>query len=119
MGICVDLWGPDVGNWFTRLWGFPGHSTAEYKSALEMSYMMGPEFMFTESIDPLAKNEDGLLVKTEFGEIYEEFIKKFVKENPRHYDHSMVDLDIVIIHSDDTDINTEGDSEEDYMVVGL
>lgn len=47
MGICVDLWGQDVGEWFTRVWGFPGHSPGEFKSALELSYLMGPDFIFT------------------------------------------------------------------------
>ena len=102
MGICVDLWGPDVGNWFTRLWGFPGHSPAEYKSALEMAYLMGPEFLFTENVDPLAVYRKEGFLKTEFGDVFECFIKKFVRNTPRNYNHSMVDPDIAIIRSDDT-----------------
>ncbi|QGQ94458.1 hypothetical protein EHS13_05845 [Paenibacillus psychroresistens] len=104
MGICVDLWGPDVGSWFTRLWGFPGHSPREYQSALEMAYLMGPAMMFTENIDPLAVFQKNGFMKTEFGDIFEQFIKKFVPEHPRYYDHSMIEPDIVLIRSDDTDI---------------
>ncbi|MFO7612107.1 MAG: hypothetical protein R6W99_06455, partial [Clostridia bacterium] len=107
MGICVDFWGQDVGEWFTRVWGFPGHSPAEYKSALEMSYMMGPEFMFTENVDILARYTTRGFEKTEFGEILEEFIKKFIPENPRPYSHAMADPDIVLIRSDDTEWGCE------------
>lgn len=108
MGICVDLWGPDVGPWFTRVWGFPGHSSKEYKSGLEIAYLMGVDFLFTENIDPLAIHTNNGFRKTEFGDIFEEFIKKFVPENPINYNHSMVDPDIVIIRSDDTDWNSDG-----------
>lgn len=108
MGICVDLWGPDVGKWFTRLWGFPGHSPQEYKSALEMAYLMGPDLMYTENIDPLAVYNGQNFQKTEFGEVFEEFIKKFIPCHPRFYNHSMIQPDIVVIRSDDGVISDDG-----------
>lgn len=108
MGICIDLWGPDVGNWFTRLWAFPGHSPAEYKSALEMAYLMGPDFMFTENIDPLAVYTGLEFKNTEFGDVFEEFIKKFTAENPIHYKHDMITPDIAVIRADDTDWSESG-----------
>lgn len=46
-------------------------------------------------------------VKTEFGEIFDEFVHKFIPENPRFYDHSMADPDIVLIRSDDTEWGAE------------
>lgn len=108
LGICVDLWGPDVGNWFTRLWGFPGHSPVDFKSGLEIAYLMGPKILFAENIDPLAVYSEGGFEKTEFGDIFEEFIKKFIPENPRLYDHTMLEPEIVIIRSDDTDWSIAG-----------
>lgn len=107
MGVCVDLWGQDVGEWFTRVWGFPGHSPGEFKSALELSYLMGPDFIFTENVDILAKHTMDGFVKTEFGEIFDEFVHKFIPENPRFYDHSLADPDIVLIRSDDTEWGAE------------
>lgn len=107
MGICVDFWGQDVGEWFTRIWGFPGHSPPEYESALKLSYLMGPDFMFTENVDILARYQKDGFIKTEFGEILNEFIHKFIPENPRFYNHSMADPDIVMIRSDDTAWGTE------------
>ena len=108
MGICVDLWGPDAGHWFTRIWGFPGHCPAEYKSGLELAYLMGPDFLFTENIDPLAYYKQGRFSRTEFGDIFEEFIKKFIPSRPRPYNHTMVEADIAIIRSDDSDISIYG-----------
>lgn len=107
MGTCVDLWGQDVGAWFTRIWGFPGHSPAEFKSALELSYLMGPDFIFTENVDILARHAENGFIKTEFGEVFEEFVHKFIPGNPRFYDHRMADPDIVMIRSDDTEWGAE------------
>ncbi|WJH33816.1 hypothetical protein N6H14_28070 [Paenibacillus sp. CC-CFT747] len=53
MWICADLWGPDIGHWFTRTSGFPGHSPEEFESALHMGYLMGPTHLFTENVDVL------------------------------------------------------------------
>ena len=70
LGICVDLWGPDVGDWFTRILGFPGHSPEEFKSALEFSYLLGPDMLFVENADPLGHFDGKQFNKTEFATIY-------------------------------------------------
>ncbi len=103
LGICVDLWGPDIGNWFTRTWGFPGHSPEEFESALKIAYLMSPDFVFVENIDALAQHKKNTFEKTIFGEIYEKFLKQFVPENPIRYEHTMILPDIVVIRSDDCD----------------
>ncbi|NOU96833.1 hypothetical protein GC093_26955 [Paenibacillus sp. LMG 31456] len=102
MWICADLWGPDTGEWFTRFHGFPGHSPQEFESALKLGYYMGPTHLFTENIDVLMKHTGSGFKRTEFGEVWKEFTGKFVPENPITWDHSQVDPDIVIIHSDDS-----------------
>jgi hypothetical protein len=102
MWICTDLWGPDVGPWFTRTSGFPGHSPKEYASALRMSYYMGPTHLFTENIDVLLKYQNKQFRKTEFGEVWDEFVHKFVPENPISWTHLQAEPDIVFIHSDDS-----------------
>lgn len=100
--ICADLWGPDTGRWFTRFPGFPGHSPEEFASALRMGYLMGPGYLFVENIDVLLRNTDTGFVKTEFGEVWQEFTRKFIPEHPLTWHHSQADPDIVIIHSDDS-----------------
>jgi hypothetical protein len=108
LGICVDLWGFDVGEWFTRIWGFPGHSPREFESALRMSYLMSPDMMFIENVDTLARHKDSGFQKTEFADIFEVFTKKFVKENPLPYHHSIALADIAIVRSDDSDLSVFG-----------
>lgn len=100
--ICADLWGPDVGSWFTRFPGFPGHSPEEFESALKLGYWMGPSHLFVENIDVLLRHSSAGFSKTEYGEIWEEFTGKFIAEHPLTWDHTEADPDIVIIHSDDS-----------------
>ncbi|WP_199614042.1 hypothetical protein [Paenibacillus alkalitolerans] len=102
MWICADLWGPDAGTWFTRFPGFPGHSPEEFDSALKMGYWMGPSHLFVENIDVLLRSTGRGFEKTEFGEIWTEFARKYVPEHPLTWDYSQADPDIVIIHSDDS-----------------
>ncbi|WP_100405512.1 hypothetical protein [Bacillus solitudinis] len=102
MWICVDLWGPDVGEWFIRTSGFPGHSPGEYASALRMSYLMRPSHLFTENIDVLLKYENATFSKTVFGEVWDEFVHKYIPENRLQWNHRQVNPDIVFIHSDDS-----------------
>lgn len=101
MWICADLWGPDVGPWFIRTSGFPGHSPQEYASALRLGYYMGPTHLFTENIDVLLQYDGGRFRKTEFGEVWHEFAHRFVPEHPLGWTHRDVDPDIVFIHADD------------------
>lgn len=116
MWICADLWGPDAGSWFTRTPGFPGHSPEEYASALRMGYYMGPTHLFTENIDALLQNENGTFRKTEFGDVWDEFVRGFVPENPLSWTHLEADPDIVVIHSDDSNY---GQNERLYGNRGL
>jgi hypothetical protein len=67
---CVDLWGMDVGPWFTRLWGFPAHSPREFESALYLAHYTAPHGFFVENGDALMRSEGGKLRLTEFGEIF-------------------------------------------------
>lgn len=102
MWICADLWGPDIGTWFTRTSGFPGHSPEEYESALKMGYYMAPTHLFTENVDALLAYNGIRFSKTEFGEIWERFVKDFVPKHPLSWRHSDAAPDIVFIHSDDS-----------------
>ncbi|QTH44469.1 hypothetical protein J4772_08775 [Cohnella sp. LGH] len=114
--ICADLWGPDAGPWFTRTSGFPGHSPEEYASALRMGYWMGPSHLFAENVDVLLKYEGGEFRKTEFGEVWEEFARKYVPENPLSWSHSEAEPDIAFIHADDSNY---GQNERLYGNHGL
>jgi hypothetical protein len=102
MWICADLWGPDTGPWFIRTPGLPGHSPEEYASALRLSYWMAPTHLFTENIDALLRYENSRFLKTEFGEVWDEFARKFVPEHPLEWSHSEANADIVFIHADDS-----------------
>ncbi|MEI7025582.1 hypothetical protein [Paenibacillus sp. y28] len=99
--ICADLWGPDTGTWFTRFPGFPGHSPEEFASALRMGYYMAPSHLFTENVDVLLQHTKAGFKTTEFGEVWHEFVHKFIPEHPLSWHHSQVDADIAVIHSDD------------------
>lgn len=100
--ICADLWGPDAGPWFTRIAGFPGHSPEEFASALRMGYLMGPTHLFVENVDVLLRFTGERFERTAFGEVWEEFARRFVPENPLTWSHLEADPDIAIIHSDDS-----------------
>ncbi|WP_282935339.1 hypothetical protein [Paenibacillus sp. RC67] len=102
MWICADLWGPDTGTWFTRFPGFPGHSPEEFDSALKMSYWMGPSHLFTENIDVLLQHTSSGFKKTEFGEVWKQFVCQYITEHPLTWHHSQADADIAVIHSDDS-----------------
>lgn len=102
MWICADLWGPDIGHWFTRISGFPGHSPGEFESALRMGYLMAPTHLFAENVDVLLYRRDGGFVRTEFGEVWERFVRDFVPRHPLSWRHDEADADIAIIASDDS-----------------
>lgn len=102
MWICADLWGPDIGHWFTRASGFPGHSPEEFESALRMGYLMGPSRLFAENVDALLRYQGGQFRKTAFGEAWERFAKDYVPRHPLTWSHREANPDIVIIHSDDS-----------------
>lgn len=105
--ICVDMWGFDVGNWFTRLWGFPAHSPAEFRSALELAWRLSPYMMFVENIDILARNTENGFRLTEFGNIFRSFINEYSSLDPP-YSFNDIDCDIAVIRSDDCYISKSG-----------
>jgi hypothetical protein len=102
------MWGFDVGNWFTRLWGFPAHSPAEFKSALELAWRLSPYMMFVENIDVLARNTDSGFRLTEFGEIYRDFKENYTRQNFAGYTFEDIDCDIAVIRSDDSYMSKSG-----------
>jgi hypothetical protein len=102
--ICADLWGPDIGPWFTRAPGFPGHSPEEFASALRMAYLFAPTHLFVENIDVLARHTGGgRFHATEYGEVWEEFLRDFVPANPLRWSHLDARPDIALVHADDSD----------------
>jgi hypothetical protein len=102
MWICADLWGPDVGAWFTRTPGFPGHSPEEFASALRLGYFMGPSHLFTENADGLLTYGANGFRNTEFGDVWQQFVREFVPAHPLKWTHQDAAADIVVIHSDDS-----------------
>ena len=98
LGVCIDLWGMDIGPWFTRNWGFPGHSPEEFESALNLAYYLSPEFMFVENMDILVKRNNGNIEKTEYGKILKKFISSKKQELP--YKYSDIICKIAVIHGD-------------------
>jgi hypothetical protein len=113
--ICIDMWGFDVGNWFTRLWGFPAHSPAEFKSALELAWRLSPYMMFVENIDALARNTDSGFRLTEFGEIYRDFKENYTVCNPVGYSFDELGCDIAVISSDDSYMSKSGNFDGSGM----
>lgn len=97
--LCIDLWGFDVGNWFTRLWGFPAHSPNEFKNILKLAHYICPHSLFVENIDSLAISTKKGFVLTEFGEIYKEFLNGLAKQD-LNYTHKDIICDIAVIHAD-------------------
>lgn len=108
-GICVDLWGSDAGPWFTRMWGFPGHSPEEFKNALQVAWHFAPDFLFVENVDPLARYSDhNGFALTEFGEIFREFIQDYVPNHPLPYRYSQAMADVALVRSDDALFDANG-----------
>src|SRR5699024_6436203 len=57
--------------------------------------------LFTENIDVLLQYEKRQFRKTEFGEVWDEFVNGFVPENPLNWTHNEAEAAIAFIHSDD------------------
>lgn len=101
--ICADLWGPDIGPWFTRAPGLPGHSPIEYASALRMAYLFAPTALFTENVDMLLQAQPGgEFEATEYGQVWREFVRSFVPSQPLDWSYADADPDIVLIHAEDS-----------------
>ncbi|WP_159884889.1 hypothetical protein [Paenibacillus puerhi] len=99
--ICADLWGPDAGDWFTRMPGLPGHSPEEFESALKMAYYMGPTHLFVENVDVLMRHTHAGFRHTEFGDVWERFVRSFIPAHPLTWSHAQAQADIAVIHTDD------------------
>ncbi|WP_312173401.1 hypothetical protein, partial [Microbacterium sp.] len=102
--VCADLWGPDVGPWQTRAPGFPGHSPAEFASALRLAHHFAPTRLFVENIDTLVRHRGGgHLDTTEHGEVWREFALDWVPRNRPAWSHRDARPDIALVHADDSD----------------
>lgn len=102
--ICADLWGPDIGPWFTRAPGLPGHSPAEFASALRMAYLFAPTSLFVENMDVLVQHRaKSGFAKTVYGEVWDEFVRSFVPANPLRWSYKEAAADVVLIHAEDSD----------------
>lgn len=102
--ICADLWGPDIGPWFTRAPGLPGHSPAEFASALRMAYLFAPTSLFVENMDVLVRHDAAAgFTKTAYGDVWDEFVRGFVPANPLRWSLAEATADIVLIHAEDSD----------------
>lgn len=102
--ICADLWGPDVGPWLTRAPGFPGHSPAEFASALRLAHLFAPTRLFVENIDVLVRHRGaGAFERTAHGEVWQEFVRDFVPRHPLRWSHRDARADIALVHADDSD----------------
>ncbi len=107
MCVTVDLWGFDVGEWFTRLWGFPAHGVQEFYNALVLSWYMSPDLLFVENCDPLAISRGDSFEITPFGEAYSLFLERYRGKTPP-YSHSDVQCEIAVIHADDGVFSANG-----------
>lgn len=98
-----DLWG------FT--WGkpdtFPGHPPEELKASLLYAYWIGSTRIFVENIRGLTekKTVNGIsrYEPTEYGKVYQWFVKEYVPSHPRSYTFRDIKPDIAILRFDDSD----------------
>lgn len=105
--ITADIWGTDVGKWFTRLWGLPGHSPREVENALKMSFYLAPDLLFVENCDGLMTcGKEGLRL-TEFGEVYRDFIA-WAREQSLPYAAREFSPSTAVIRSEDGIFSTHG-----------
>nr|WP_201468845.1 hypothetical protein [Microbacterium hydrocarbonoxydans] len=102
--ICADLWGPDIGPWATRAPGFPGHSPAEFASALRLAHHFAPTRLFVENIDALVRHHgDGKVEATEHGEVWREFALDWAPQNAPAWSYRDARPDVALVHADDSD----------------
>ena len=115
-GVCVDMWGPDAGPWFSRKWGFPGHSPKEIESGLRLAWHYAPSKMFLENIDPLARfTEKEGFTQTLFGDIFHQFVHDYVPNHPLPYRFDQAFADIAFVRADDALFRKEGTFNGDGM----
>lgn len=106
LGICVDLWGPDVGPWFTRLWGSPGHSPAEFVASLELAAALQPQYMYVENMDGLCRSTGDRVVDTEFGDAFREWRRRAQSAQGRFVPHDLGEIvpSVAVIYADRGDV---------------
>ncbi len=100
VGITIDTWGSDVGRWFTRLWGLPGHCPEEFANGLELGYHISPDFLFVENCDPLARSTEKGIELLEYGRIYRDFLARRRGSAPP-YAAQDARCEIAVIRSED------------------
>ncbi len=98
---CVDLWEGDSGPWYQVMSKFAGHSPREFRSALEMSYLLGPECVYVESSDVLWESDLPDAPLTEFGEQMKEFALEFRSDNRPLFHLTEWTPEIIVIHPED------------------
>lgn len=103
--FCVnpDMWGFD---WSLRD-HFPGHPVEEFRASLLYAYWIGATRIFVENIDGLIKSKstNGItqFYPTEYGKVYQWFVKDYVPTHPRFYTFRDIRPKIAILRLDDTD----------------
>ncbi len=101
--VCPDLWDCDK--------PYPGHSPAEYRSALLLAYHLGADCIYTENLDFDPGNRgvgslvlarpDGYTV-TPYGEEAIKFRHEYVPDHPRDYSFRHLRPRVAIIRQEDT-----------------
>lgn len=98
---CVDLWEGDSGPWYQIMSKFAGHSVTEFRSALEMVYLLGPECLYVESSDILWEGDHAQAPMTEFGEQLQNFAREFAKNHKPLFKLADWTPEIVVVHPED------------------
>jgi hypothetical protein len=98
---CIDLWEGDSGPWYQILSGFAGHSPEEFRSALEMTYLLNPECLYVESADILWQADHPEAPLTEFGRQLASFHREMAGKTPPLFQLEEWTPEIAIIHVED------------------
>jgi hypothetical protein len=103
--FCVtpDMWGFDwkLGD------HFPGHPAEELRASLLYAYWIGSTRIFVENNRGLTekKTENGIsrYEPTEYGKVYQWFVKEYVPSHPRTYTFRDIRPEVAILRFDDSD----------------
>ena len=103
--FCVtpDMWGFD----WTLNDHFPGHPPDELRASLLYAYWIGSTRIFVENIRGLIekKSENGVdrYESTDYGKVYQWFVKEYVPAHPRPYTFRDIRPEVGILRFDDSD----------------
>jgi hypothetical protein len=101
-----DLWGFGGNNWDLGD-HFPGHPPEELRTSLLFAYWIGSTRIFVENIRGLTerKTENGQAKYelTEYGKVYQWFVKEYVPAHPRPYTFKEFSSEVAILRFEDTD----------------